>query len=78
MAKIYDNGGATFDRYTIVTNGAIITMSDRPRSPSGVNQFSHQLGEGETYEPNNNEREIELQDAPVEVLIALIERLEAM
>lgn len=75
MVKVYDNGGATFDRYTIVTKDALYTMSDRPLSPSGFNQGSDNL-EGE-YEPRNSEREVPLRDLPVDVLIAIIERLEA-
>ncbi len=43
--KVYDNGGKTVDRYTIlIDNGKDIdfyTMSDDPFSPLGVNQYSH-------------------------------------
>ena len=76
MVKIFDNGGATFDRYTIVTKDAIYTMSAWPLSPSGFNQFSHFLEEGETYHAGNTEKEIPLKEAPVDVLIAIIQRLE--
>ena len=79
MVKVFDNGGASFDRYTIVTKDALYTMSPNPLSPSGFNQFSHELGEGQqypTYEPNNSEKEITLRDTPVDVLVAIINRLE--
>jgi len=43
--KVYDNGGKTLDRYTIVINAGkeedIYTMSDDPFYPLGVNQYSH-------------------------------------
>lgn len=77
MVKIFDNGGATFDRYTIVTEDALYTMSSNPLSPSGFNQFSHRMRKGEEYQPNNTERETQLRDTPVDVLIAIINRLEA-
>lgn len=73
MVKVYDNGGATFDRYTIVTKDALYTMSPNPLSPSGFNQGSDNL-DGD-YQPNNTEKEILLREVPVDVLIAIIERL---
>jgi len=45
MIKVYDNGGKTIDRYTIVISqeneNDIYTMSDDPFYPLGVNQYSH-------------------------------------
>jgi len=75
MVKVYDNGGATFDRYTIVTKDAVYGMSTNALSPSGFNQFSHVPEEA--YVPSNKEKEIALRDTPVDVLIAIINRLEA-
>ena len=74
MVKVYDNGGATFDRYTIVTKDALYTMSTNALSPSGFNQGSDNLS-GE-YQPNNSEKEVQLRDVPVDVLIAIIHRLD--
>ncbi len=37
--KIYDNGGKTIDRYTVILDGAVFTMSDDPLSPQGFNQY---------------------------------------
>lgn len=78
MVKVFDNRGATFDRYTIVTKDALYTMSGNPLSPSGFNQFSHSLSVGDEYYPDvNREKELPLRDVPVDVLIAIINRLEA-
>lgn len=75
---IYDNGGATVDRYTIILgkpyNSSLITMSEKPLSPNGVNMYSHDV-DGE-YIPQPNEKEIALEDCPVEVLVAIIKRIE--
>lgn len=43
--EIYDNGGVTFDRYTVIIDGDVYGMSDNPRSPQGFNQFSGTLAE---------------------------------
>ena len=42
--KIYDNGGATVDRYTIVIGCDIVCMSDNPLSPQGVNTHMGDYG----------------------------------
>ena len=38
--RIFDNGGKTFDRYTIQIGRDIYLMSANPLSPQGVNQYS--------------------------------------
>lgn len=45
MIEIYDNGGETFDRYTVIIDGDVYGMSDNPLSPQGFNQFSGKLHE---------------------------------
>jgi hypothetical protein len=45
--KIYDNEGVTFDRYTVVVNRFVYSMSYNPLSPQGVNQFVLELKKGE-------------------------------
>lgn len=75
MVKVYDNRGASFDRYTIVTEDALYTMSGNPLSPSGFNQFSHEIVE--PYVPHLREVEVPLREVPVDVLIAIINRLES-
>ena len=80
MVKVFDNGGATFDRYTIVTKDALYTMSSNPLSPSGFNQLGSSrvnINDVFEYTPNNSEKEIALRDTPVDVLIAIIQRLDA-
>lgn len=43
--EVYDNGGETFDRYTIIIDGEVYGMSHNPQSPQGFNQFSGMLSE---------------------------------
>ena len=44
-AKIYDNGGETADRYTVVVGGSVYGMSDEPFHPQGVNLYSGEQDE---------------------------------
>jgi hypothetical protein len=75
MVKVFDNGGATFDRYTIVTKEAVYGMSDNPSSPSGFNQFVEEVDSTFVYTPLNSEKELPLEMVPVRVLVAIINRL---
>lgn len=45
MIEVYDNGGETVDRYTVIIDGDVYTMSDNPLSPQGVNQYAGKLHE---------------------------------
>lgn len=45
MIEIYDNGGITFDRYTIIIDGNVYGMSANPYSPQGLNQYYGTLHE---------------------------------
>lgn len=47
--RIYDNGGATFDRYTIITpSGEMFGASNNPFSPQGFSQFVGEWKGGST------------------------------
>jgi len=75
--KIFDNGGKTIDRYTILTepfyNGKSCDsfgMSDDPKSPLGFNQYC-----GDVYQGAELGKEITFDKLPDEVQKAIIERL---
>jgi hypothetical protein len=70
IIAVYDNGGKTFDRYTIYTNedynrqGTIkvcLALSDNPNHPQGFSQFS-----GGTIGDHNGKR-IKFTDLPQNV-----------
>ena len=42
---IYDNGGETIDRYTIIVDSHVYSMSKNALSPQGVNMYWGELGE---------------------------------
>lgn len=43
MIEVYDNGGETADRYTVIIDNNVYLMSDNPLSPQGVNQYNGKL-----------------------------------
>lgn len=43
MIEVYDNGGETADRYTVIIDNNVYLMSDNLLSPQGVNQYNGKL-----------------------------------
>ena len=37
--RVFDNGGISFDRYTVLIDGDAFGMSHNPNSPQGFNQY---------------------------------------
>jgi hypothetical protein len=72
MIEIYDNGGTTFDRYTIIIDGDVYGMSENPQSPQGFNQYSGRLAELPMAR-SNGER-ITMESLPEAVQKAIEER----
>ena len=76
--KIFDNGGKTFDRYTLLTEPFhfgkscdAFGFSDDAKSPQGFNQYC-----GDIYEGADLGKEISFEKLPDEVQEAILERLE--
>lgn len=45
ILKVWDNGGKTFDRYTVRVRNDYFGMSENPFSPQGFNQYCGSYGE---------------------------------
>lgn len=43
--EVYDNGGETFDRYTVIIGSSVFGMGGDPMMPNGFNQYSGELSE---------------------------------
>ena len=41
---VYDNGGESMDRYTVVIGDDVFGMSENPGSPQGFNQWAGNVG----------------------------------
>jgi len=73
---VFDNGGKTWDRYTVIISGDVYTMSADADSPSGFNQWAGLLIEL----PNaidKRDKEIALTDLPRSTQRAIGNRLKA-
>lgn len=73
--KLYDNGGHTIDRYTIVFDKEVYGMSANPKSPQGFNQSCGSLDKMQLDDNEAVGKIIPLADAPEEVREAIIERV---
>lgn len=79
--KAYDNGGTTWDRYTVVilrrhhniTQYDIYGMSENALSPQGFNQYSNTVQRRDAL-PLLGKR-VNVQDLPHEVISAIEQRL---
>jgi len=76
--KIFDNGGKTIDRYTLLTEPFhfgkscnAFGFSDDPLSPQGFNQFC-----GDVFDGADIGKEISFDDLPDDVQTAVLNRLE--
>lgn len=78
---IYDNGGQTFDRYTVVnTNtGEVYGMSHNPLSPQGFNQFSGKIGQDFNHPQHNDaiREKVTFDSLPADVQKAIENRVAA-
>ena len=82
--KIYafDNGGKTWDRYTIIIDDQVFGMSDNANSPSGFNQWNGELSDFTAindalagHTDKNIGKAISTPDLPLEVRLAIGSRL---
>lgn len=48
--KIIDNDGTTFDRYTVIIDKSVYTMSQHPSHPQGFNQYAGEVGDFGSFE----------------------------
>lgn len=74
MIEVYDNGGETFDRYTVIIDGNVYGMSHNPLSPQGFNQYRGKLSELPMARGNGDR--ITIESAPDDVQRAIGRRVE--
>lgn len=72
--RIFDNGGITLDRYTVILNKDVYTLSHNPQSPLGVNQFSHH-DEGLNLSDRTDKQIFDWNSLDLEVLYSILERI---
>ena len=70
---VYDNDGKTIDRYTVIKDNSVYTMSDRPNFPTGVNMYCCEVSEADMNKIKQDKK-IKIQDLPKEVQQAIKDR----
>lgn len=73
---VYDNGGETVDRYTVIVGNDVFAMSDNALMPDGYNQY---MGAWAEFDFKNNPaigKEIEYSSLSDEVKTAIQRRIE--
>lgn len=73
---VYDNGGKTADRYTVVIdNEYVFGMSDNARQPNGFNQFAGTVGELKLDNNPSLGKKVDVKTLPKEVQDAIKDRI---
>lgn len=72
QVEIYDNGGETVDRYTVIIDDDFYGMSDNPHSPQGFNQYSGSFADG--YKAGSH-LGTKLSSVPPQIKKAIIQRM---
>lgn len=70
MIRIFDTGEKYADRYAVIINNSLYTMSENPSSPQGVNMYCCEIPD--KYESRG--KEIKMSDLPREVREAILDR----
>ncbi len=71
--QIWDNGGKTIDRYTVIFDGSVYTMSENALSPQGVNMYMCEVSEI-IKRTLKHERKMKFTELPQEVQTAIWKR----
>lgn len=69
--RIFDNGGQTADRYTVIIGDSVFTMSENAMWPQGVNMYAGEVSE---LPGAMDGTEISLEEVPEEVKRAIDQR----
>lgn len=69
--KVFDNLGATIDRYTVVIDNDVYLMSHNPLSPQGINQY---MGIADAFDLKDNSlgNQVAYKELPEDVVEAII------
>jgi len=76
IMAIYDNGGRSFDRYSIIfKDGDLVGMSHNPKSPQGFNQYSGNIKEWGLKDLSHLGKETNIKDLSPEIQNAIEKRI---
>ncbi len=69
---VYDNGGKTADRYTVVIGTSVFGMSDDATTPNGFNQYA---GETSEYPRGFTGKKVKVTSLPKQTQKAIEDRM---
>lgn len=73
---IWDNGGKTFDRYTVLIGRDVYGMSLHPQDPQGFGQYSHTIKKGEVYTGGTDPgKKVPFEKLPDDVQVEIARRI---
>jgi len=74
ILKVWDNGGMSFDRYTVRVRNDYYSMSHNPISPRGFNQYIGAYPEINEHSLGKSLTEYQYRALPLAVREAILER----
>ena len=75
--QVFDNGGATNDRYTVVIDGSVFAINTVPFHPTyGFSQYCGEAGQGYTWNEKWGVEITNISELPEETVKAIICRFE--
>ena len=80
IPRIYDNGGESFDRYTVIINNDVYGMSNNARAPNGFNQYCYTINlekHTDFFGDGDDETLMELEWLPDDVQTAIKQRVDS-
>lgn len=75
--RVFDNGGASNDRYTIVIGKSVFAMNDMPFHPAfGFSQYCGEIEQGYNYNASWGMEITDISKLPEDTVKAIIQRFE--
>ena len=75
--KVYDNGGASIDRYTVIIDCSVFAMNSVPFHPTyGFSQYCGEVEEGYQWNESWGEEIHDITELPEDIIKAIITRFE--
>ncbi len=76
--QVFDNGGISNDRYTVVIDGSVFAINQVPFHPTyGFSQYCGEVEQGYIWNEKWGKEILDISELPEETVKAIIQRFEA-
>ena len=75
MVRVFDNGGRTCDRYTVIIGDSYYGMSENPFHPQGFNQYCGETSSIQAWIDDPDKEDVELDTIPDCLIKAIQDRI---